>query len=124
VAAIKITVKSSDDRETLHLQFDEEDRLLGHVVLDGASAEQLTHEIAGHRARLKELPAKELDIGSRVDAVFDPIWLGYGKNTDQGRLLALRHPGFGWLGFIIPDHKAAAMAKWLPEELPKKATNE
>jgi hypothetical protein len=48
-------------------------------------------------------------------AAIDPIWrTNPPLHPDvNGILLRLRHPGFGWLTFILPHHEAAALGKWL-----------
>jgi hypothetical protein len=91
---------------------------LGHINLATPELEQVIHQLAGHRAMHADEVPRDLDPGARLNAVVDPVWRVAGHRTPQGRLLALRHPGLGWLSFVIPDHEAWAIACWLTREIP------
>ena len=49
-----------------------------------------------------------------------PAWRIPGYRAAEGRILALRHPGLGWLTFVIPHKEAASIAEWLTKDLPLK----
>lgn len=52
-----------------------------------------------------------------VQAVVDPEWRAPAYKAPQGRVLVLRHPGFGWIHFIFPEDKADRVSKLLAMEL-------
>lgn len=108
------------DGEQVTLQINDDRGLGGHVFLDGAETEQVLHGIAKCRAALRDPVPPDLDPGARLEALVDPRWRIDGVRLPEGRVLMLRHPGFGWLSFVIPDHEAKAMAEWLTKELPVK----
>ena len=93
-----------------------DDKPLGHIELDAATLEDHIHKLAAHRSRLAEEVPRDLDPGSWLEALIDPIWRFPGQRSEHGRILALRHPGLGWLSFILPDKEARAMAEWLTKD--------
>lgn len=57
--------------------------------------------------RLKRTPEFPLEAPKQVQAFPDPAWLITGHL--QGAALNIRHPGYGWLAFMIPPHEAIKM---------------
>jgi hypothetical protein len=97
------------DRHHVTLEMRQNGKPLGHVFLDSSTAETLIHNLAGCRSQLTEQVVDNLDIGSRLDAIIDPVWKTQPNRYPEGRLLALRHPGFGWLSFLFPDKEAVSV---------------
>jgi hypothetical protein len=93
-------------KENVVIQIEEDKRALAHILLDSATTEN-------------HIPT-ELDPGSRLEALIDPIWHIPNYRREQGRILALRHPGLGWLSFVLTDKEAASIAEWLTKDLPLK----
>jgi hypothetical protein len=89
---------------------------LGHMFFDGATAEKHIHDMARHRAALSDPVAPDLDPGARLEAQIDPAWRIPPYRYPQGRLLCLRHPGLGWLSFVLPDKESQAIAEWLTKD--------
>ena len=57
----------------------------------------------------------------RLEAVVDPRWRTEPYYTLKGVMLALRHPGHGWVSFLLPPAEALALGKslmGLSEQLP------
>jgi hypothetical protein len=104
------------------IQLEEDGRPLGHMFLDGATAEQHIHDVASHRAQLKDEVTPDLDPGARLIALIDPVWRVPPERLPEGRILCFRHPGLGWLSFVLPDKEAAAIAEWLTKDLPLQQT--
>jgi hypothetical protein len=111
-------VQTSQDREHVVMQLEEDGKPLGHILFDGATAEKHIHDVGSHRANLKEQVTPDLDPGSRLLAVVDPAWRVPGERHPAGRILCFRHPGLGWLSFVLPDKEAASIAEWLTKDLP------
>jgi hypothetical protein len=107
-------------KENVVIQIEEDKRALAHILLDSATTENHIHDLAKHRAALLEQVPTELDPGSRLEALIDPIWHIPNYRREQGRILALRHPGLGWLSFVLTDKEAASIAEWLTKDLPLK----
>jgi hypothetical protein len=114
----RMTMKvwTSEGKEYVGLQLEEDDKPLGHILFDGATAEKHIHDVARHRAELAEQVTPELDPGSRLEAIIDPIWRVQGYRLTEGRLLSFRHPGLGWLSFVLPDKEAVSIAEWLTKD--------
>ena len=53
----------------------------------------------------------------RVQAIVDPAWRSPAYKAPQGRVLILKHPGFGWIHFIFPEDKADLVSKLLAADL-------
>lgn len=98
------------------LQINEGPRAWAHVTLELPEFIAFVQGMGRLRQQFAEPVAAELDAGSRVEAVVDPAWrvmdLTQGLPAGSATLL-LRHPGFGWLGFALPQHEARALGEAL-----------
>lgn len=103
-----------DDREAVQLRIVTEDRELFSARLEAPELDELIRALGQGRAQLADEVAPELDEGARIaDTVIDPAYL-VGRNSQEGRaLIALRHPGYGWIGFQLHRPVAAAVAREL-----------
>jgi hypothetical protein len=118
--ALNTSVDSSREHVVIEVSMD--GKPLGHIELDGTSVEKHIHDLAQHRANLNDPVTLTLDAGSRLEAIVDPRWR-VPKPIEQGRVLALRHPGLGWLSFVFPDKEARAIAEGLTKESPAQPKN-
>jgi hypothetical protein len=64
---------------------------------------------AKHRASLQ--PGPSTDHPKPTDVVVNPGW--YTGLADSATLLQIRHPGFGWLSFLIPANERAHLLSLL-----------
>lgn len=108
----------SEDRQSAVINLLQDGVALGHIIYDASTLEQFIHQLAALRASLPEQVAPTLDPGSRIDAQIAPAWQIPAVKSEHGRLLLLRHPGLGWLGFALGDKHAAEIAEWLTKDLP------
>lgn len=106
------------DREELTIELWMNDQALGHINLAAADLDAFIHKLGQHRAAMPDQVPAELDPGARIEAVSDPIWRIPDVEAQKARVLCLRHPGLGWLGFTFPDHEAKEIAQWLSKDLP------
>jgi hypothetical protein len=118
MARMGLKVWTLEDSEHVGIQLEEDGKPLGHIFLDGPSAEKVAHDIGRHRAGLKDEVTPELDPNSRLAAIVNPGWKIPGYKLQEGRILALRHPGLGWVSFVIPEDQAERIADWLTKDLP------
>jgi hypothetical protein len=81
--------------------------------LDAAEIEALIDQLAVARAALAPMVPADVDPGTRVRVLSDPRWVIPADDQYDGRVLALRHPGLGWLGFLFPRPEALQVARWL-----------
>jgi hypothetical protein len=90
---------------------DRHGQALAHVVLEAPELDSLVRLVADLRAGLADRVPASLDPGARVVALVDPA-LKTARPTGtlpDGIILALRHPGLGWLAFLLPPPKAVAL---------------
>ena len=118
MARMELKVTADAARENVVLELWMDGRPLGHIKFDGATAEKHMQDVARFRATLADVVTPDLDPGALLDAEFDPKWRVPSFRIEQGRILALRHPGLGWLSFVFPDIEAACLSKWLTKDLP------
>jgi hypothetical protein len=84
----------------------EETKVPQEIDLTKLSTEELDDLLvraAKHRASLQ--PAPPTEHPKPTDVVVNPGW--YTALIDSGTLLQVRHPGFGWLSFLIPANERA-----------------
>lgn len=105
------------------------ERVVLHVIAVGGDAisarlkpeetEDLIAKLGQARASLREEVDRDLDPREKLAfPVVDPAWR---TSTDvmakvsgvAGISLALRHSGYGWLCFLLPDSEARALGHWL-----------
>jgi hypothetical protein len=103
------------DRLTTSLVLSMDGRPLGHIVLDASALENLITALANARAAMTQPVAPEIASGTNLRSIIDPTWrIRIPPHPSvPGPILALRHPGFGWLSFVFPDIEANSLAQWL-----------
>jgi hypothetical protein len=50
----------------------------------------------------------------KMEAAVDPRW--YLSMADANTILQLRHPGYGWVGFLIPPASRAQLLSFLLQQ--------
>jgi hypothetical protein len=61
--------------------------------------------------RAKREPPVTMEQPQTMEAALDPKW--YVSLTGANTILQLRHPGFGWVGYVFPPPSRAALATFL-----------
>ena len=61
--------------------------------------------------RLKRQPEIPMEQPTTMEAAIDPKW--YITLAEAGTVLQLRHPGYGWVGYLIPPTSRAHLASYL-----------
>jgi hypothetical protein len=119
-------------RHHLELTVDEESsgvvlRILseGHEVfstrLEAPELDELIRGLGDGRAQLTDEVSPQLDEGARItNVVKNPSYL-VGTNSPEAKaLIALRHPGFGWLGFQfrrpVVEAIVRELGRWLDDQ--------
>jgi hypothetical protein len=86
--------------------------------LSAVELDALIVAAAKRRAELKPEPSAQPP--EQCEAVFNPAW--HTSPVAQGCLFLLRHPGLGWLGFVLPhEHRVHLASLWLHQSLLHKA---
>jgi len=84
-----------------------------HMLLDAFELETLIHNLSMVRLELADGVTPALEAGMRLHIVIDPVWRTEASLSPSGAVLALRHPGHGWVGFVHPPHEARALGQTL-----------
>lgn len=82
-------------------------KVMGRVKLDAADLGAIIEALSQARQSLAEEVPRELDPGTRLHAVINPVWRA--EEHPEGALLSLRHPGLGWLHAVFPPKEARAI---------------
>ncbi|QAZ45942.1 hypothetical protein [Mesorhizobium sp. Pch-S] len=84
------------------------------------SPEELSEIIASFiraRADMTDEVPTDLDPNAAITALVNPFWkITPGPDRD-GVVLAIRHPGAGWMGFYLPSASAQRLKQILNEAL-------
>jgi hypothetical protein len=116
-AKMVINVGLTEDRSQMILQLEEAGFALGHIKYDAPEIETLLRHIARARSEMAETVPSEIDPGARIQSIIDPDWITRIPVDAPlaGVLLAIRHPGLGWLGNLLPPHDARNLGRSLLE---------
>jgi hypothetical protein len=115
----RLSLNLSDDKSSATLALLRDGKAANEISLRPAQLDLIIAKLGEARAVMSEQvpPQPPQDAGTRELAVIDPIW-----RTDpplhaglDGVVLRLRHPGFGWVTFILPHNEAVSLGKWLCE---------
>jgi hypothetical protein len=97
------------------MQFLVDDERIGHLILEVAQVEGLIHQMAFLRSAMADPVPADLVPGTKALAVENPTWTTRVQSapTGPGIVLALRHPGLGWLVHFLPPETARSLARSL-----------
>jgi hypothetical protein len=113
---VKCEVVEPSKRE-LTLQFWDGETLRANLVLSASDLETLIAVLASKRAQMKDPVPTMVTEGDQIQNVQrNPEWYCGFPGGHSGRLLAIRHDGFGWLGFQLPVERARALSMALTDE--------
>jgi len=88
-----------------------------HTSLNPAKVEEMIQELSDLREVLAPQVPDSIPAGKRMFCTPEPLWKISDEVRDDGKALAIRHPGIGWIGFIIPHDDCRRLAKKLTGKL-------
>lgn len=109
----------SDDRKMISIDFPTDPPC--RVTLEAAQVDDLLHNLGLLRASMTDQHPAEFALGQKTMAVPDPRWATEPDLLNGDSLIHLRHPGFGWLHFLIPRTDAAKLAGYLQAQVEQPA---
>lgn len=113
---VKCEIVEPGKRE-MTLQFWDGETLAANFALSASDLETLIAVLAGQRAQMKDPVPTTMTEGDQVlNVQRNPEWFCGFPAEFSGRLLVIRHDGFGWLGFQLPDERARALSTALINE--------
>ena len=77
----------------------------------------LIQDLSDLRETLAPQVPATITAGQRLFATPEPLWEISAEVRADGKVLLVRHPGLGWLGFIIPHDDCERLAGELTGEL-------
>ncbi|TLY51454.1 MAG: hypothetical protein E6K53_07470 [Gammaproteobacteria bacterium] len=87
-----------------------------NIDLSALDATQLDALIAAAAKRRAELGPQSEQPPQQCEAVLNPAW--HTSPLPNGVLMMLRHPGMGWLAFVLPhEHRVHLTSLWLHQSL-------
>lgn len=116
---IRVGSNGSRKKVILNMVIDGTDAVSAELVPPEADA--LIEQLGFARASLEEPVTADLKPHEELGfAVVDPAWktsteIMSDASRVDGLSLALRHPGYGWLCFLLPHKEAKALGAWLVE---------
>lgn len=102
-----------DDQALIQMDVDGEPK--AHMFVEASDLSKIIAALSEIRMQMTEEVTPVLDPVARLDMVVDPAWRAELK--PEGTALALRHPGLGWIGFLLPPESASELAEHLPKPL-------
>ncbi len=94
-----------------------------NIDLSELDAAQLDALIAAAAKRRAELGPQSEQPPPQCEAVLNPAW--HTSPLPNGVLMMLRHPGMGWLAFVLPhEHRVHLTSLWLHQSLLYKPAEE
>jgi hypothetical protein len=110
--------------KSLTLEVSEEGKVLGQSVMSATDVEGLMNILAGFRLKMMPAVGHEIPRNHPPSGPANPIYAVVDVPVLPGKLLMIRHEGFGWLSFLLPQKEAEKMAHGLLEQptLPPKTS--
>ena len=97
-------------QSVLTIEFWQDNKCIGRSELDADGLDQLITLLAQQREKLAKKIPMTLEDGERIRGQREPKWMCVFAQETDDQVLALRHAGFGWLGFQLSVKTARAMA--------------
>lgn len=100
------------DRTAVLMEVLADEEIVGSVELPAPEADELIKALASDRARLRDKVPPSLDPNARLNASPRPAVRidNYVTQDLAGIVLSLRHPGLGWISFLMPNDQALDLA--------------
>ncbi len=121
--AIKAFVIDPDLKEAV-VELWMDDQPLGHITLAAPALERLIQRLAECRASLADaVPTTYEHLSTASGIIIDPSWSVLAGAGERQKILAFRHPGMGWLPFVLPEHQQIALSKVLAAQPPSQTAH-
>jgi hypothetical protein len=115
----------ANDRSHVTVQLMNDDKVIGESTLSADELDIVISALGQFRADLypQMRPEPDQSPGAREILVVDPAWRAVPSPHAEidGIVLRVRHPGFGWVSFLLPRHEGLALGKWLADSCAERA---
>jgi len=106
----------SQNRQTHRIETRIDDVSVGWIDTDASGRGQLIEVLGAHRVAMSDPVPETLDPLPRLQRTAHPRWWVFDPSPD-GHELALRHPGYGRLSFLLGPESAVSLAGYLHRPL-------
>jgi hypothetical protein len=121
MAEMTLRLRTEDDKQSVYLELQADGMAIGHIYLTAPILDRLIRDLARHRSELTDQVPLQMAPGTQVEIIINPAWQTrqletrdqQGNKIDEPTALALRHPGLGWLSFLLPPSESKAVGEWL-----------
>ena len=107
-----LKLATDDKKSRLVIKFDDVSLEGGELSLDAEQVDELISCLSKIRAEIAPPISSEIIQGTALDAIYDPRWETTAIH-ESNRLLVFRHPGLGWVSFVMPQEEAAHLGACL-----------
>ena len=97
-------------RSKLAIELWQGDEFVGRSEMDADGLDRFIAHLAQQRENLAKKIPMTLEDGERIRGQREPEWMCVSALETDDQVLAIRHSGFGWLGFQLSVKTARAMA--------------
>ena len=98
------------DRNQIRIEWWQGERCVGRFVLGADEVDGLINHLALHREKMAKKIPLVLTEGQKIKGQVEPEWTCVFAKETQNQVLAMRHAGFGWIGFQLSANRARALA--------------
>ena len=104
---LRAHLNETRDEAVLHIY--EGERSIAFIQMPAAELQSLLQKLARLRAEMREPVERSAEEARSMATASDPSWsIGF-MEGDGSSVLAMRHPGFGWLAFNLQRDRAAML---------------
>ena len=107
-----IDVELDQDQQEVVLRINEGGKT-AEIALEAPDVDDLLYRLAVKRAAMRNQVKVEWEPDSAAQPVDGPAWMIGNRLYNGKHLLAFRHPGFGWVSFLLERERAEAIASGL-----------
>ena len=93
----------------------EGEKPLAHIAFDANGISDIINRLAKARANMEQ--AFPNDHPDEIAALLDPRWFLSPEPMTEGSAIQIRHPGFGWLGFVFSPKEVEHIHRLLSQHL-------
>lgn len=101
----RMSLRSWFDQKTQQvcIELIEGDQPIAHITLELPEFSTLLRNLGQLRTKFAEPVPRSLEPRARMDVNDLTAYSVISGPSEEGRVLAVRHPGYGWLAFAIPE---------------------
>lgn len=115
---VQINVRMPADKSGIVLSISQDGEDLAFAELSPPDVEEVLELLGKARAELIDHVPTTIDRGTRMKLIVEPGWSTPANPSPDGKAFAIRHPGYGWFGFLFNWTEAKRLAAYLTSDHP------